>query len=335
MTVYKANNGKYYCRFRIHNETKHMLCHGATTKAEALAIENSEKYKLRLQQAGLIKRHENVKMSVLFKLYDKYASINKRSYESDRYFINILKLYFPPDLNSTALTMTDFENFKLKLKQDRNSSNATINKYLGILSKMYNLAIAEKLLEENPLNNIKKFSEANHKIRYLTKDEEQRLFKAVREVCPYIEPIIVCALQTGMRRSEIFNLKWSNINYDFNFIELLETKTGKSRKIPISTVLADVLEKQPKGYEYIFTNIDTGKPYRDIHRSFQGALKKANISNFRFHDLRHTVATRLVERGVALPVVKELLGHSKIETTMRYAHTIPAQKVQAINLLTD
>ena len=88
-----------------------------------------------------------------------------------------------------------------------------------------------------------------------------------------------------------------------------------------------------KNSEYIFINADTGLPYRDIHRSFQAALKQANISNFRFHDLRHTVATRLVEKGVPLPIVKEILGHSKIETTMRYAHTIPEQKVYAINLL--
>ena len=69
-----------------------------------------------------------------------------------------------------------------------------------------------------------------------------------------------------------------------------------------------------------------------IHKSFQTALKMANISNFRFHDLRHTVATRLVEKGVPIPVVQEILGHSKIETTMRYAHTIPNQCKTTVSL---
>ena len=335
MTVYKAKNGKYYCRFKIHGEQRHLLCQGATTKAEALAIEDAEKFKLRQEQAGLVKKSEKIKFSLLYSLYDKYAKINKKSYESDCYFVKILKTYFKPDSICTDLTMTDFENFKLKLKDDRNSSNSTVNKYLNVLSKMYNLAIAEKVLTENPLVNVKRYSEANHKIRYLTKDEELRLFSAIDELCPYIKPLIICALQTGMRKSEIFNLQWSNINFDFNYIELLETKTGKARKVPISNTLLRVIMKQSQEYDYVFINPDTKMPYKDIHKSFQSALKKANINNFRFHDLRHTVATRLVEKSVPLPVVQEILGHSKIETTMRYAHTIPNQKVNAINLLSD
>lgn len=335
MTVYKAKNGKYYCRFKIHGEQKHLLCQGATTKAEALAIEDAEKYKLRQQQAGLIKRSVNVKFSLLYSIYDKYAKLNKKSYEKDCYFVKVLKIYFPPDTNSGVLTMADFENFKLKMITERKSSNSTVNKYLNVLSKMYNLAIAEKLLTENPLENVKRYKEDNHKIRYLTPQEETRLFEAIDELFPHIKPIIICALQTGMRKSEIFNLQWSNINYDFNYIELLETKSGKARKIPISTRLADVLARQSKNYDYVFVNLDTGLPYKDIHKSFNAVLKKANINNFRFHDLRHTVATRLVEKGVPLPVVQEILGHSKIETTMRYTHTIPSQKINAINLLSD
>ena len=176
---------------------------------------------------------------------------------------------------------------------------------------------------------------SNHKIRYLTKSEEEKLFNAIDELYPHIKPIIICALQTGMRKSEIFNLQWANINYDYNYIELLETKSGKARKIPISDKLNKVFSKQSKNYNYVFTNLDTGLPYKDIHKSFNAVLKKANIKNFRFHDLRHTVATRLVEQGVPLPVVQEILGHSKIETTMRYAHAIPEQKINAINLLSN
>lgn len=335
MTVYKAKNGKYYCRFKIHGIQKHKLCQGATTKAEAQAIEDAEKYKLRQEQAGLIKRSVSVKFALLYSLYDKYSQLNKKSYDRDCYFVKILKTYFKPELDCLTQTMTDFENFKITLKEDRHSSNSTVNKYLNILSKMYNLAIAEKLLTENPLNDVKRYSERNYTVRYLTKAEEKRLFKAIDEVCPYIKPIIICALQTGMRKSEIFNLQWSNINFDYNYIELLETKSGKSRKIPISEKMLIVLKNQPKDSDYVFVNLETGLPYRDIHKSFQSALKKANISNFRFHDLRHTVATRLVEKGVPLPVVQEILGHAKIETTMRYTHVIPSQKVSAINLLSD
>ena len=87
------------------------------------------------------------------------------------------------------------------------------------------------------------------------------------------------------------------------------------------------------GSEYVFINPDTGKPYTDIKHSFATVLKTARINNFRFHDLRHTLATRLVEKSIDLVVVKEILGHSKIETTMRYAHAVPKRKMDAINVL--
>lgn len=80
-------------------------------------------------------------------------------------------------------------------------------------------------------------------------------------------------------------------------------------------------------------NPETGKPYTDIKNSFHTALKKAEIKDFRFHDIRHTVATRLIEAGVPLPVVQEILGHARIQTTMRYNHVIARQKIEAISVL--
>jgi len=88
-----------------------------------------------------------------------------------------------------------------------------------------------------------------------------------------------------------------------------------------------------KNTDYIFINADTGLPYKDIHRSFHAVLKQANISNFRFHDLRHAVATRLATKGIDLTVVQEILGHSKITTTQRYAHPVPQRKLEAIDIL--
>ena len=159
------------------------------------------------------------------------------------------------------------------------------------------------------------------------------MYKAIDNNFPYLKPIVICALQTGMRRGEIFNLKWENIDFELGYIELLKTKTGKARKIPISTSLREVLENIKPISEYVFINPQTNKPYTDIHNSFGTVLEKANIQSFRFHDLRHTVATRLVEKGIDLVVVKEILGHSKIDTTMRYAHAVPKRKLEAIEVL--
>ncbi|MBQ3311975.1 site-specific integrase [bacterium] len=107
----------------------------------------------------------------------------------------------------------------------------------------------------------------------------------------------------------------------------------QSRKIPLTDSLIEVLNNIPRITDYVFVNLKTMKPYTDIKNSWSTLMEKANIENFRFHDLRHTVATRMVEKGVPLPVVQEIMGHAKISTTMRYAHVVPRQKLEAINVL--
>ena len=102
-------------------------------------------------------------------------------------------------------------------------------------------------------------------------------------------------------------------------------------------ILYDLFKRleEIKSSEYVFINPLTNLPYVDFRKAWKKALKAANIKNFRFHDLRHTVATRLVEKGIDLIVVQELLGHSNITTTQRYAHPVPERKQQAINILNN
>lgn len=352
MTIYEKNN-KYYCHFKIKGEQRHLLCHGARNKKEAKAIEDAEKYKLRQQQAGIIAREaKKIKLIYLLNIYERYAKENKRSYDKyDKYALKVIRQYFKLSIDAEDVKYSTLEDFKLYLINERKSSANTINKYMGILSKAYNIGIAEKVINDNPVKNIKKQREPNYKIRYLTKEEEARLFNAIdteilvvgrdrkgKKIKPYkyLEPIIICALQTGMRKSEILNLKWSNIDMQYGFIELLETKSGKARQIPISDKLKKVLININKnGSEYVFINPQTNQCYKDIHNSFNSIKDIAGIKNFRFHDLRHTAATRMVEKGTNLVEVKDILGHSKIETTMRYAHPVPVEKLKAINILNN
>ena len=113
-------------------------------------------------------------------------------------------------------------------------SNATINRYCAVISKMFNLLIADGKLVKNPCKFSPKLRENNYKIRYLKEDEQKRLFNCLdMSEFLYIKPIIILALYTGMRKGEILNLKWSQIDFQNEFIDILKSKSGKERKIPI------------------------------------------------------------------------------------------------------
>lgn len=356
---YKNNiceeNGKFYGKITIKGEQKQFLCHGATSRNEAKAIVDAEKYKLRQEIAGIReKTKKKIKMSTLLNLYEKYAKVNKSSYNTfDKFAINKVRGYFGESKIANDIKQSDVEDFKKYLIEEQRKAS-TINKYILMLGKMYKLGIKQGDIDCNPVSEIKTLREDNYKIRFLTKDEEKALFTEVtkgyevigrdkkeKTIYPYIhlEPLIICALQTGMRKSEILECKKNWIDLDFGFISVLKSKSGLERKIPISETLREIFEEKlndkSNTTEYIFINPETNNPYTDIKHSFHSVLKKANIENFRFHDLRHTVATRLVESGIDLAVVKEILGHAKIDTTMRYAHPVPKRKLEAINVLNN
>ena len=141
------------------------------------------------------------------------------------------------------------------------------------------------------------------------------------------------ALQTGMRKGEILTLEWRCVDFKKGYIEILNSKTGKSRKIPMSEKLKKELLLLNQETEFVFTNFNTKKHYWDIKREFKQIIDLAEIKNFTFHDLRHTAATRMVENNVDLVVVQEILGHEHIQTTMRYAHPVPERKKRAIEIL--
>ena len=202
------------------------------------------------------------------------------------------------------------------------------------LKKVYRMAVDNNYLLKNPWQNIKKFPVKNYSVRYLKPDEEERLFKVLPE---YLKGIVIVALNTGLRKSNILELRWEQINFDFNFIEVLENKGNKHILIPLNEKLIQFFSNKPdverKGY--IFINPETGLPYKDIKKAWSTALEKANIENFRFHDLRHTFATRLIEKNIDIVVAKELMGHADISTIMIYVHSDADRKKNAINVIDD
>jgi integrase len=128
------------------------------------------------------------------------------------------------------------------------------------------------------------------------------------------------ALHTGMRRGEILNLDWNHIDFSRRMLTIHRSKNGKKRSLPMSQTLCDTLRG-------IKIRDITGRVFpvavRSLREAFDKAIDKAGLQDFHFHDLRHTFATRLVQNGVDLYKVKELLGHKTITMTMRYAHHYP------------
>lgn len=333
MSVYSKNE-KYYCRFQINGERHHYLCNGAKSTKEAKLIEDGFRYKIQQQQNGVIPENSQyIPLHKILKIYSKYAEINNKDNTHKNSKISVIKEFFGASKDVTKIKQTDIEEFRTFLRDKKKLTATTINKYVCVLSKAYNLAIQNDLVVKNPCCNIKKLKENNEILRYLTIEEEKRLYSVLP---PHIEPIITCALQTGLRRSNILNLRWEQIDFDFRVIEIekQENKGHKQIIIPITEKLMNVFKTIGiKECGYVFINPDTGKPYSTIRKSWISALKRADIKNFRFHDLRHTVGTRLIEKGVDIKTVQELFAHSSIVTTQRYVHTNFTRKRNAMNVL--
>ncbi|WP_233863527.1 tyrosine-type recombinase/integrase [Paraburkholderia adhaesiva] len=153
-----------------------------------------------------------------------------------------------------------------------------------------------------------------------------------------LRPAVLVSIMTGLRKGELFNLRWSDVDFAHHFITVRDehAKSGKQRHIPINAALHDVLVTwKPLAHpdsEYVFAG-ETGEPIQDMKKSFASVLKAARIEDFRWHDMRHTFASWLVQSGVDLNVVRELLGHATLEMTQRYAHLAPESKLRAVAAL--
>ncbi|MHB1697439.1 MAG: site-specific integrase [bacterium] len=151
----------------------------------------------------------------------------------------------------------------------------------------------------------------------------------------HLKPVVITALNTGMRRSEILYLTWDRVDLANRIILLDKTKNGERREIPINDTLFAALSVLIRNIkcDYVFYNPATLKPFSDLKRVFGTALRKSHILDFRFHDLRHTFASMLVMKGVDLVAVKQLMGHKDIKMTLRYSHLSQAHIRNAVGVL--
>jgi len=262
---------------------------------------------------------------------ETYAKPNKRTWIDDVYHSKDFVKFFG-DIYLDEIKPLKIEEYK-KWKKEQAVKSATVNRSLASLRIMLNKAVEWGILKESPMKKIKFYKENNQRMRYLEVDEIERLLKGSAS---HLRDIVLFDLNTGLRRGEIFNLKWSNIDIRNGRIYIHQSKTQEKRVIPMNGVILRLLLniRERSASEYVFCNKDNGK-IKAIRTAFKSALKRAGINDFRFHDLRHSFAAHYLMSGGHIFALKEILGHKKIEMTMRYSHFSQEGKLKELEALGD
>lgn len=228
----------------------------------------------------------------------------------------------------TTEAVSDYMDERLKIVKP-----ATVYQELALMRRMFNVARRQwKWVKDNPVADLS-FSVGNSNARdkWLTTEEEKKLLNTATNP-KWLRNLLVVALHTGMRRGEILNLIWQNVDFKRRVIRIIKTKNGEKRTIPMSSTVFNVLKN-------ITVRDISGRVFpisgSSVRHAFDKTVAKTCIEDFCFHDLRHTFATRLVQNGVDLYKVKELLGHKTIAMTMRYAHHYPESLRSSIEVLDE
>ena len=226
----------------------------------------------------------------------------------------------------TSIEPEEIDTFLLQLAQ--RVSGSTVNRYRSNLSSVYRSALRDpilrKLIRTNPVldQRVSKFKENPSKERFLNPEEQNRLLEEANHASwDRLHLLVLLALSTGARKSELLGLRWSDIDTDRRVGYLPETKSGRPRLLPlVEEAVSELHRLRGRPTELIFASkLNPSKPL-DIKKSWSNLLSRCGIDNLRFHDLRHTTASNLIANGKTLIETGILLGHSQPSTTMRYAH---------------
>lgn len=225
---------------------------------------------------------------------------------------------------------------------------ASANRLLILMRYIFNLALRWETpgVLKNPTKGIPLFDENNHRERYLSREEAQRLYDVVQQseskMLRFIIPMLIL---TGARKREVLDAYWTDFDLDQKLWRIALSKSGKARYVPLSdgvlTLLTQVRETHagwPSGKRespWVFPNPDTGKPYSSIHYTWDTVRKRAGLPELRVHDLRHSFASFLINAGRSIYEVQKILGHTQIKTTQRYSHLSQDTLLAAVNSAAD
>jgi integrase len=211
---------------------------------------------------------------------------------------------------------------------------ATANREFAFLRRVFNVAIRDDKASSNPVSKLKTLREPSGRTRYLTDDEEERLMKALPSEEDRARVTVL--LQTGFRRGELLGLRWRDVDLKAGILTIPKAKNGEARHVPLTSTVRGLLSHRPRpldGRALVFPNSERHRDLRWAKKTVPAALRAAQIEDFRFHDLRHTFASRLAMEGVDLMTIRELMGHKTMAMTLRYSHLSPGHRRTAIERL--
>jgi integrase len=256
------------------------------------------------------------------------------AYRIDRWHMETILGWFR-ERGAEEITPQDIER-RLNEIAEEGRTPATVNRYRALLSLVYSVAIRNRKLTVNPVRQVKPRKENNERVRFLDEKEENSLRRTILELYPECEAEFDLGLHTGMRRGEQYRLRWQDVDLKRGILTIPRSKHGELRHIQINSVARAALltlRQHGDGVGYVCPGLD-GPRNRDWRRWFEEVVKATKIHNLRWHDLRHTFASRLVMAGVPLRAVQTLLGHKRMETTLRYSHLGETHLREAVELLT-
>lgn len=241
--------------------------------------------------------------------------------------LNTTKKHFG-DQKIRSITYSALERYKntrlnVTKPNGQTLSVAYVNRELALIRRMLNVAVQQGWLTKNPFNagtGLVSAADEVKRERIVTLDEEKRLLELCVGRRAHIKPLIVCALETGMRKGEIFKLKWADVDLwnDFIRVQAFNTKTLTARQVPITERLKkELVSLFGDGKELSEQVFNVGNT---IKTAFWNILELTGLDGLHFHDFRHTAATRMIQAGMPLQEVGRILGHTQANTTYRYVN---------------
>ena len=292
---------------------------------------------------GIVERKPVPQFGAAMKAFLAWSTVEHSAHPAtaERYKFSsypLLKFYRETPID--RITPEDVERYKQERAKarrkgsDRKLRPATVNRELACLRAMFNHAIKANDALRNPVSKVKFLAEDNQQERVLTFAEQDAYLACATATLQDVAGLI---LETGMRPEEVFTLRAANIDLSAGFVKVLRGKTpAAKRRIELTaaahTILASRIETA--GADYLFPCDGDGKrPLQSVQSAHTRALKESKVSQFRPYDLRHTWATRAAEAGIDLVTLAAMMGHSRIQMVLRYAHPTQGHQTSAMQML--